>query len=54
MPDSATLENTGLDDLPEEGEVKEVVPKSEEEEQPEEEAQQELSDLVNYFQPVHF
>ncbi|XP_057303429.1 1-phosphatidylinositol 4,5-bisphosphate phosphodiesterase beta-1-like [Hydractinia symbiolongicarpus] len=48
------MEMSVLDDLPEDTEVKEVVPKSEEEEQPEVEAQQELSDLVNYFQPVHF
>ncbi|XP_065655403.1 1-phosphatidylinositol 4,5-bisphosphate phosphodiesterase beta-4 isoform X3 [Hydra vulgaris] len=48
------LEISNMEDIPEDGELKEVVPKSEEEETPEVEAQQELSELVNYFQPVHF
>ncbi|XP_066916251.1 1-phosphatidylinositol 4,5-bisphosphate phosphodiesterase beta-4-like isoform X2 [Clytia hemisphaerica] len=49
IPEEPT-ENDGNDGEPE----VEVVQKSEEEEQEEVEAQQELSELVNYFQPVHF
>ncbi|XP_065655400.1 1-phosphatidylinositol 4,5-bisphosphate phosphodiesterase classes I and II isoform X4 [Hydra vulgaris] len=41
-----------IEEIPEDAE--DVLSKSEEEEAPEVEAQQELSELVNYFQPVHF
>nr|BAA76276.1 PLC-betaH1 [Hydra vulgaris] len=40
-----------IEEIPEDAED---LSKSEEEEAPEVEAQQELSELVNYFQPVHF